>query len=355
LINMGLLNLFFGPGGYRLLLALIVVVHHISRINFGEFAVYAFFNLSGFWMASVWRDKYSTEGGGYSTFILARLLRLLPLFLLANALGILVDILTHRFGGKVGFEGVGVMEVVHYAFSNLFILGYNFLPYKGLIPAWSLDVEMQYYLALPALFLLVQRTRWLGLVGLLGLFAMVKDTALQESLLGYAMFFYMGMLACVYRWQPNAGWLRGSWLMAASLLVLLLGTSEGRSMVIGGSTRAADFEVLNRYVSALLALVCMPITIASTWLPSSRRDKVLGDLSYSVYIFHSPLAVAYGYWCGQMAPMQRAPYLLAYLAVTAVVSCAAWRWVDKPVMAMRSRYLARAMGARPAASALKAA
>lgn len=46
-----------GPGFYRFFLAILVVVHHTSIFALGAFAVYAFFNLSGYWMASVWRTR----------------------------------------------------------------------------------------------------------------------------------------------------------------------------------------------------------------------------------------------------------------------------------------------------------
>jgi peptidoglycan/LPS O-acetylase OafA/YrhL len=349
------MNAVLGPGSYRLLLALIVVVHHVSRLNLGEVAVYVFFNLSGYWMACVWRDRYRAEPGGYGTFIAARMFRLMPLFILANVTGMLVDTSLHRFGGSVDMANMGWLEGLHLGFSNVFILGYNHLPYMALVPAWSLDVEVQYYLLLPVLFWLAVRTRWLGLCGLIALSMVVRGTALQESLPGYALFFYVGMLACVYRWQPAPAVVRGSVILVSMMLTLLLFTPQGRGLIIGGSTRVPGFEEMNRVASAVLALLCIPVTIWTTSLASSRRDKMLGDLSYSVYIFHSPLAVAYGHWFGQLPPLQRAPYLIVYLVLTACVAVAAWRWVDKPLMAMRSRYLARAMGARPAASALKAA
>jgi peptidoglycan/LPS O-acetylase OafA/YrhL len=337
----------FGPGAYRLLLALIVVVHHVSRFNLGEFAVYAFFNLSGFWMASVWRDKYSNERGGYRTFILARFIRLAPLFWVGSLVGLVADVVSHKLDAKKAYLlGMGALETLRFAASNLFILGYNFLPYKALGPAWSLDVEMQYYLVLPLLFVLARRTRWLGLLCLMALLVAVKGSALQESLLGYAVFFYAGMLACTCEWKPSSGQVRGAVLLLGSLLLLLFATAQGRGLIIGGVERAADFDQVNKYVSALLALVCLPITIWSTRQPASSQDKVLGDLSYSVYLFHGPLAVVYGHWFGDLPPLQRLPYLLAYLVVTAVVSVAAWRWVDKPVMALRSRYLAKALTPR---------
>jgi peptidoglycan/LPS O-acetylase OafA/YrhL len=340
------MTLVFGPGAFRLFLALVVVVHHVSRISLGEFAVYAFFNLSGFWMASVWRDKYSTEPGGYQTFIVARFFRLAPLFLLGSVVGLTADLVTHKFDlNKAQLMGMNALETLRFGASNVFILGYNSLPYKALRPAWSLDVEMQYYLVLPLLFLVVRRARWLGLLGLVALALWCRGTSWHESLLGYALFFYAGMWSCASRWQPTPAQVRASFCVVSLLLACLFATQQGRAWVIGGVARSAGFEQANQGVCALLALVSLPITLWSTGLTSNRRDKALGDLSYSVYLFHGPLAGLYGHWFGQLPPMQRAPYLLAYLLITAVVSVAAWRWVDKPLMAWRSRYLARTLPA----------
>ena len=50
-----------GPGFFRLILATLVFLHHTSSIALGEMAVIVFFVLSGYWIAKMYREKYSKK------------------------------------------------------------------------------------------------------------------------------------------------------------------------------------------------------------------------------------------------------------------------------------------------------
>ena len=52
-------NNMISPGLFRLLLAFLVVIFHTtSFIPLGNYAVYVFFVLSGFWIFKMYNDKY---------------------------------------------------------------------------------------------------------------------------------------------------------------------------------------------------------------------------------------------------------------------------------------------------------
>jgi peptidoglycan/LPS O-acetylase OafA/YrhL len=75
-----------GPGAFRLILALAVVLHHCTRFfPFGTVAVYVFFILSGYWVTRMWEERYSTSQNAYSLFVLSRSLRIFPLYWIWNA------------------------------------------------------------------------------------------------------------------------------------------------------------------------------------------------------------------------------------------------------------------------------
>jgi peptidoglycan/LPS O-acetylase OafA/YrhL len=60
---------FCGPGAFRLLLALAVLVHHsVGFIACGAPAVYLFFVLSGYWVTLLWDRKYSGLAHPYLVF-----------------------------------------------------------------------------------------------------------------------------------------------------------------------------------------------------------------------------------------------------------------------------------------------
>lgn len=146
-----------GPGMFRLGLALLVLVHHSTRLGLGAAAVYVFFCLSGYWMHAVWEGRYSKLPHGYLTFVFARYIRLLPLFWLCGLLAFGVEL----FLGKVNPAGWlsqthSWIEWLHLVGPNVLILGYNWQEHMALVPAWSLDIEMQFYLLLPLLAWLVR-------------------------------------------------------------------------------------------------------------------------------------------------------------------------------------------------------
>ncbi|MFC7669302.1 acyltransferase family protein [Hymenobacter humi] len=175
-------------GILRLLLALSVLVAHSGPLfGFqavgGEIAVQAFFMISGFYMALVLSGKYGP--GTYGLFISNRLLRLFPVYwvVLALTLGVSFTLLAlgalppkladwQAFGPALGWSGSLAL-----VWANLFILGQDVLLFLGLNPstgrffftpdflhtqpqlwnllfvhqAWSLSLEIMFYLLAPAL------------------------------------------------------------------------------------------------------------------------------------------------------------------------------------------------------------
>jgi len=49
------------PGLFRFLLALAVVVSHLSKLDIGRMAVLLFFFLSGYWVSKIWITKFETQ------------------------------------------------------------------------------------------------------------------------------------------------------------------------------------------------------------------------------------------------------------------------------------------------------
>src|SRR5687768_1766047 len=74
-------HLILPPGAFRLLLALMVVVSHLTRFDIGRLAVLLFFFLSGYWTAQIWAAKFA--GRDWKAFYASRWLRIAPLYLIA--------------------------------------------------------------------------------------------------------------------------------------------------------------------------------------------------------------------------------------------------------------------------------
>src|SRR5258708_13297126 len=74
------------PGGVRLFLAMVVVVHHSLPLRAGSWAVDVFFVLSGYWITRMWNTRYRQTRIPYITFLVTRWWRLAPVFLVCTVL-----------------------------------------------------------------------------------------------------------------------------------------------------------------------------------------------------------------------------------------------------------------------------
>src|SRR5215469_1896518 len=127
-------NKLTGPGLFRLFLALLVFFNHASRFQIGNGAVFVFFCLSGYWICRMYRGRYAGTRQPYLTYLVSRAWRLLPTFLLLTVIALLF-LWVH--GNLADYWAKS--NHLHFVLSNLFILGYQSLPMKPLVPAWSLD------------------------------------------------------------------------------------------------------------------------------------------------------------------------------------------------------------------------
>ena len=63
-----------GPGHFRVLLAALVVVSHMSSVEIGRPAVFVFFMLSGYWVLRMYEQKYRPAAPVW-VFYLSRIMR----------------------------------------------------------------------------------------------------------------------------------------------------------------------------------------------------------------------------------------------------------------------------------------
>lgn len=157
----------------------------------------------------------------------------------------------------------------------------------------------------------------------------------------------MGMLASESQWLPSKRQALVSGVVCVGIVLALVSTSEGKSRIIGGAHQAANFKALNTILCCLLALIALPFTVYTTTIHSSPTDKILDDLSYSVYLIQWPISIVYGNLYGGIPMTQRLPYFSVFCIITGVVALLAWQFIDKPVMEIRVRYLRRVITVHP--------
>jgi peptidoglycan/LPS O-acetylase OafA/YrhL len=324
------------PGAFRLFLALLVMVYHFSSLGVGRAAVYIFFMLSGFWVDRMWRERYSLTRNPYWTFVVSRFWRLVPVMAL-------VGLITNLLLPVVGEDParLALNNPLHLIVSSVALLGYAWLPYTSLSPAWSLDVEMQFYLLAPLLAILLGTARGRGIVLVVaaGLSLYSAYHAPKDILPIYIVFFIIGMIAARSRWEPTS---RSTMLSvgAVILLVPVLALTPWRSILLGGAN-PGPLHVFNIPYNVVLALAAAPFAIFTTRQRSDATDRAMADLSYVVYLLHWIGARWFMLFVGD-ALVRRGIEAVCFVG-TPLGAYLIWRYYDKPINRLRARWVASRM------------
>jgi len=318
---------FASPGAFRMALALSVFLHHTTSYNIGMSAVLIFFVLSGYWVATMWAATYSKTRSPYLTFVVSRCWRIIPVFALCS--GITWALLYWR-----GEHPAQIGGLAHQIFSNLFIIGYNTLPYQANVPGWSLDMELQFYLIAPLVIFLISKS-----IHVLAVF--VLTTVLSQWLGGAAtvapfiIFFAIGVASAVYDLKPSRA-LAYRTLFATLALLVIFAALFIKNIALG-ELQGKDLVALSSTSNLLVAVMMTPFALYTVRQRSGWVDRMFGDLTYIFYLMHWPIIGLNqtgegSYWnrlwlCSES--------LLVILAASFVI----WRVFDHPINKWRAAWV----------------
>lgn len=317
-----------GVGFLRLLLALSVVLEHthsgtgiplVSLVK-SNIAVQSFFIISGFYMAMILTEKYKK----YSSFILNRFLRIFPLYLVILALTIVASfILTSIALPDILYKvySLNPFLFILSMFPNLFIFGQDALFFiraeplgfmnnfytqsaldRAIIvpPAWSLSLELMFYLIAPFLVKIKNKTLFcLILAGLffrIGLYYLLnenmRDAWLYRFFLAELIFFLVGIASFrLYKFISN---INANKVVLASISIIFF-------LFLGFYDAIPLYSIPKKFLFFTLLAVALPMIFALT--KTSKFDRYIGDLSYPVYLSHVligsiilPLKISNEFW-----------------------------------------------------------
>ncbi len=334
-----------GPDNFallRLVLAAAVVVSHGMSINTGRYedeflAASTGFSLgshavNGFFVISGFLVTMSFDRRGWRDYVVARLLRIYPAFI--------VGALVVAFGLGLAFTTLSTSAYLSHPQLTTFLTRAltefrsngtlpGFLtenPYKnpyGTI--WTLRYEMFCYILVLIAGVwggrLVQRHAWAGLVGLLVAVVLLDTvkavtgyTSVAETYVRLFSLFVAGALAYQHRDRiPLSGWLA---LVLLGLAALLAWTPLYR----------AALYLATAY--AVLVLALHPAMVGHVPEPKA-------DLSYGIYLYGWPVqqtvqAVYPMHWVAMLAPVFVVTVLFAFLS---------WHLVEKPALRLKGRVI----------------
>jgi peptidoglycan/LPS O-acetylase OafA/YrhL len=338
-------------GLLRILLALSVFLTHVTPfwnivlLN-GEIAVYSFFIISGFYMALILKEKY-TGKGSTKIFLTNRFLRIYPTYWVVLLFFIIFALIKYFF-----FHGQGEQSVIsNYLFyfskmppfsdaiaalnyfgrnlTFLFTIDYFYIfknePSAFLVqPAWTLQIELFFYLLAP--FLVKRSTLFLVISAVLArvLFQIIPLPLSKTFLCVFAgslLFFVAGIIS--YRFMIS---LKKKYLLKKKLLIVFV-----IFILI-----TLSFDYLNLWTNFSVWLYYLAVALAIPFIfkltQKNRFDRFLGNLSYPFYISHFFIVKLLN---NTLLKNNNVLFALTALSLSILVSVVLYLKIEKPIDACR--------------------
>lgn len=302
-------------GIIRILLALAVVLDHVGPVFGvkyidGTMAVQSFFIISGFYIGLIINEKYNFKNA-YKLFISNRVLRLFPTYFFIIVLTLISVFICANLGVKDemvdNISKPDVTSKIYLAFLNLSIIGQETALYLGFDargalhyvsdfqnstppvyifllcrPAWSLSLELMFYLIAPFLVKRKTATILLIMAGSLILRIFLYKQGLNYDPWTYRffpteLFFFLAGAASykMYNHLKQSSFIQKQrWYMLLVIPVLLFVFNYV----------PVDYW-LKQYIFYTILIFAIPVLFAYT--KNSSVDRSIGELSYPIYLSHS--------------------------------------------------------------------
>lgn len=327
--------------GLRAVAVLAVILFHINKewLPGGFVGVDVFFVISGFLISGIILRKKRDGRFSLVDFYASRVRRIAPAYFVLLAVTSVVAAVI-CIPKDFGFFWDSAKSAIYFGsntyfsnFSNYFAPNAYELP---LLHTWSLAVEMQFYLLLPILILLLPpRLRDFSLVlaiivllayGLRGVNSGQKQAA-YFSLLVRIPEFLLGVALAVFESSRGQGQLRkwidcwANWIGAFGLFIL-----------------AGSFWLISEN-SAFPGVLVLAPCLGTVAVMGTRNGVIsvglahpalvwIGSLSYSLYLWHWPLLAFLRY--AVESYQLSIPLLGAFLILLLMLSYVSWRWIEIP-------------------------
>ena len=310
-----------------------VLLYHSQLVGLqaGYLGVDIFFVISGFLITDIVRRGALDESFSFAKFYLRRARRLLPAayFVLVLTYFASLFLLT----GKEFEDFLGQM-IGSATFTSNFVLRSQANYFAGaadlkpLLHMWSLSIEEQYYLLLPAALVFSPRQFWVPGVILVLLASLVLCLVLVRSNPEAAFYLLPTRVWELMIGSLGALALRGDRFASPARMMLW------PSVVALFVLPAFPISALHPGVDALVVCVATLVLILAE-TPALNRGLLprtlarVGDMSYSLYLIHWPLfALAQNIYFSATVP---AGVRASLVILSLILSYGIYRWIELPV------------------------
>jgi len=329
--------------GLRAIAVLAVLAHHVDQrlLPGGYVGVDVFFVISGFLITSILSRDLEAGNFSFAHFYARRVKRLVPagtvmvaVVLGVSALFFLPFDFRNLGASAVAYAGM-VSNVLFWKWDDYFASQNKIWP---LLHTWSLAVEEQFYLVYPLLlWAIARRPRLITAVLVCLAAASLAISIYQTAVYPRAAYYLLPARA----WELAAGA-----LCAKAPVLRLTRTTNALLCVIAAMLIIGPMATFTHRTPFPGWLAGLPVigTAALIWLTSNADGSVrrmlrfpalvwVGQISYSLYLWHWPLIMLARYpW--EAAPADQ-PALVPYLAgaISLPIAWISYQYVEKPTRA----------------------
>ncbi len=329
---------------------MMVVIFHLfpSRLAGGFAGVDVFFVISGFLISSSLLGELEASGRiGLANFWAKRMRRLLPAAFLVIAVTVIFSAIFVPPFTRAEFLAEGLASIFYYENWNLALSSADYFADSNASPFqhfWSLAVEEQFYLVWPIALLV------------LALVAKTKAKAAITALIAASALISFSFAVALTQLDPGAAYFNSFlrvWQFAVGALIAHLLAKKSLSMRLSPMVSVAGialicwsafyfeagsgfpgFAALVPVLGAALVIIAglggLPARLIRIY--KFRPIQFLGDISYSLYLWHWPVIV--------LAPfmLNRAASTIEKLLMLAISIALAWatkRFIEDPARTSR--------------------
>jgi len=326
--------------GVRALAVLSVIIFHLNKgwLPGGFVGVDIFFVISGYLVTDLVLRRKIDGGFSFFSFYLSRIKRIVPVYLAVLAITscVMALLLVPRDFGLF----LDSLKSSLFFYSNHYFAtqGDYFSPASHELPllhTWSLSIEMQFYLLLPFLLVLVS-ARALRLIVPLGIVVFVlyvtiklggvRQDATYFSLLARVPEFLIGSLLAIMPIGQKLSYKASSVLAVFGVLLIALSL-----WLITGELPFPGLLSLPPCLGVCCLIVSRDNLISR--LLAAPIMVYVGALSYSLYLWHWPILAGLRYYYETYALPIHAVALFGMLL--AILSVLSYRFIETPFRAGR--------------------
>ena len=312
-----------GKGMLRLILAISVMLFHTLRFfPLGHYAVFIFFVLSGYWIFKVYEENYSSYKNAYWVYLRSRIMRIAFIYWLVLSIAIVAFFSSNGLTHSYSWQQFSFTEII---VKNLLLIGINTAPVMFVVPAWSLEVEIQFYALAPLLIWLhrkvsIQWQLFFSVLLLLLFMAVVPAEKRFSHVFLYLPFFLIG--AWLYYAQKvfSAKVARLSLLTGVGILIVHFCIPVLNAKLQVRTSPVMGIDHYQDQINMVLVLLTVPFLSRNLLLSvPDKNGATWSSMAFVLYLIHWPLLRMYNAMM-PVAGQHHFVYLMAYYVISILLA-----------------------------------